>query len=374
MIAEKKSTIRFITTMVYIMLFWLLLFYVLTTFRNFLSPIALGILFAYLLYPIASFLEKKGAHRIFANLAAIFVGIFVLYTIIFFLYRELRSLMNDLPTLEMQALKNMNEAINQVTSFFSASAEYKETNVRELISELFSRSGENMGQFLGATAQTFFTIFIMPVYIFFLLYYRNKYFYFVLMLIPPKSHPIAEKTLREISKVIRQYMTGVSKVVLILIVLNSLGLFIIGVKYALLMGIIAALCNFIPYFGTIIGYFFPLAMALFTGDGPQQAVGVVILFIIIQFTENNILTPNITGGEVKVNPFFIILGVLIGGFVWGVPGMFIVVPVMAAARITFENIPELMPWAYLISDAGTERYALSLYKFKRYFSKFTKSK
>lgn len=374
MIAEKRPLIQFMTTMVYIMLFWLLLFYVLTTFRNFLSPIALGILLAYLLYPIASFIEKKGAHRIFANLAAIFIGIFVLYTIVFFLYRELRSLMNDLPALEMQALKNMNQAINEVTSFFSASAEYKETNVKDLISELFSKSSENMGQFLGATAQTFFTIFIMPVYIFFLLYYRNKYFYFILMLIPPKNHPVAEKTLREISKVIRQYMTGVSKVVLILIVLNSVGLYIIGVKYALLMGIIAALCNFIPYFGTIIGYFFPLAMALFTGDGPQQAVGVVILFIIIQFTENNILTPNITGSEVRVNPFFIILGVLIGGFVWGVPGMFIVVPVMAAARITFENIPELMPWAYLLSDAGTERYALSMYKFKRYFSKFTKTK
>ncbi len=364
----------FITRMVYLMLFWLLLLYILTTYKNFLYPIALGILFAYLLYPIAKYMENKGLHRILANLIAILVGMIILYSTLFFLYQQLQSLFNDMPALKAKALQNLDQAIREFASFFSVSAEYRGANAKELISEIFSRSSENIGQLLTTTAQMFFTMFIMPVYIFFLLYYRNKYFYFALMLIPPRNHLTAEKTLREISLVIRQYMTGVFKVVLILIVLNSLGLYIIGVKFALLMGIIAALCNFIPYFGTIIGYFFPLMMALFTGNGPHQAIGVVILFIIIQFTENNILTPNITGGEVRVNPFFIILGVLIGGIIWGVPGMFIIVPVMAAMRITFENIPELMPWAYLISDSGTERYSLSMYKFKKYFNRSKKPK
>ncbi len=360
--------------MVYLMLFWLLLLYILTTYKNFLYPIALGILFAYLLYPIASYMEKKGVHRIPANLIAILTGMIILYSTLFFLYHQLQALFEDMPALQAQALKNIDQAIGEFTSFFSSTAEYKGANAKELISDFFAKSSDNIGKYLTSTAQMFFTIFIMPVYVFFLLYYRNKYFYFALMLIPPKNHPVAEKTLREISQVIRSYMTGVFKVVMILVVLNSLGLYIIGVKYALLMGIIAAMCNFIPYFGTIIGYFFPLVMALFTGDGPHQAIGVVILFIIIQFTENNILTPNITGGEVRVNPFFIILGVLIGGIIWGIPGMFIIVPVMAAMRITFENIPELMPWAYLISDSGTERYALSLYKVKKYFNRFKKSK
>lgn len=371
---EKRSTLPFVTRMVYLMIFWLLIFYILTTFKNFLYPIGLAVLFAYLLFPIANYFEKKGAHRIVANLVAIWTGIIIFYTALFFMYTELKSLFNDMPALEAQALRNVDELIRELSQFFSSTADYKGANAKELISGLFAKSSQNMGEFLSSTAQMFFTIFMMPVYIFFLLYYRNKYFYFSLMLIPPKNHEMAEKTLREISHVVRSYMTGIFKVVLILVVLNSIGLSIIGIKYAIFMGIIAAICNFIPYFGTIIGFTFPLLMALFTGDGPGQAVGVVLLFIIIQFLENNILTPNITGGEVRVNPFFIILGVLIGGIVWGIPGMFIIVPAMAAMRITFENIPELMPWAYLISDSGTERYTLSMYKVKKYFNKFKKPK
>lgn len=186
------------------------------------------------------------------------------------------------------------------------------------------------------------------------------------MVLPEKGHEKTDEIIKEVSVVVKKYMGGVFIVVLILCVLNSLGLLIVGVKYPLLLGLIAAICNFIPYFGTIIGFSFPLIMALLTGDGPGTAIGVVILFIIIQFTENNLLTPNITGGQVQVNPFFIILSVLIGGIIWGIPGMFIVVPLMATLRIICTKIDALKPWAFLISDTGTEKYALTTGKLKKF--------
>ena len=186
------------------------------------------------------------------------------------------------------------------------------------------------------------------------------------MVLPEKGHQKTEEIIKEVSVVVKKYMGGVFIVVLILCVLNSVGLYIVGVKYALLLGLIAAIFNFIPYFGTIIGFSFPLIMALLTGDGPGTAIGVVILFIIIQFTENNILTPNITGGQVNVNPFFIILSVLIGGIIWGIPGMFIVVPLMATLRIICEKVDALKPWAFLISDTGTEEYALTTKKLRKF--------
>ena len=351
------------------MLFFLLLYTFLIEFKNFLYPIFLGILFAYLLYPLAKYFEKLSIPRIPGILLSVIFGIVIVYGTFFFIYSQLRFLLKDIPTLEAQAEKNIDAFFTQFESQFGLVSDDQQSSLKFTISEFFRNSTDNLDKILTATAQTVFTVFIMPVYIFFLLYYRNKYRDFALMVLPEKGHQKTDEIIKEISVVVKKYMGGVFIVVLILCILNSIGLYIVGVKYALLLGLIAAIFNFIPYFGTIIGFSFPLIMALLTGDGPGTAIGVVILFIIIQFTENNILTPNITGGQVRINPFFIILSVLIGGIVWGVPGMFIVVPLMASTRIVCEKIDALKPWAFLISDAGTEKYALTTNKLKDFFTR-----
>jgi predicted PurR-regulated permease PerM len=113
--------------------------------------------------------------------------------------------------------------------------------------------------------------------------------------------------------------------------------------------------NLIPYFGTLIGGSIPLAFTLFS-DTPEKALGIIILYLIIGFTENNILTPNITGGAVQINPFFTIISLVIGGLVWGIPGMLIAVPTLGTIKIIFENIDELHPYAYLMGTEGPRRY------------------
>lgn len=366
---SEERTLPFdrITRTVILMLFFLLLYTFLIEFKNFLYPIFLGILFAYLLYPVAKFFERLSVPRIPGILISVVIGVVIVYGTIFFIYSQLRFLLKDLPTLEAQAVKNIDTFFTQIESQFGAVSDLQQSGLKKSISDLFQASNDNLDTILNATAQTAFTVFIMPVYIFFLLYYRNKYRDFILMVLPEKGHQKTDEIIKEISIVVKKYMGGVFIVVLILCVLNSFGLYIVGVKYWLLLGLIAAIFNFIPYFGTILGFSFPLVMALLTGDGPGTAIGVVILFIIIQFTENNILTPNITGGQVRVNPFFIILGVLIGGIVWGIPGMFIVVPLLASIRIICEKVEVLRPWAFLIGDSGTEKYALTGNKLKDFF-------
>ncbi len=365
----KKISFNIVTRMVILMLFFLLLYTFLSEFKNFLYPIFLGILFAYLLYPVAKFFETRSIPRIPGILLSIVIGIIIVYGTIFFIYTQLKFLLKDLPALESQAVKNIDAVFTQLETQFGLVSDAQQSGLKKNVSEIFQASIDNLDTVLTATAQTIFTIFIMPVYIFFLLYYRNKYRQFILMLLPEKGHQKTDEIIKEISVVMKKYMGGIFIVVLILCVANSLGLYIVGVKYWLLLGLISAICNFIPYFGTIIGFSFPLVMALLTGDGPGTAVGVVILFVIIQFSENNILTPNITGGLVKVNPFFIILSVLIGGIVWGVPGMFIMVPLIASIRIICEKVEALKPWAFLIGDSGTEKYALNTNNIKRFFTR-----
>ena len=153
---------------------------------------------------------------------------------------------------------------------------------------------------------------------------------------------------------------------IILIGLNSLGFYLIGVKYALLLGFVAAFFNLIPYLGTVIGYGIVFLFVLAT-QTPAIALSVVGQFFVVQFIENNILTPNITGSYVEINPLVIIFSLIAGGMIWGLPGMFMVIPYLAMMKIVCENIPSLKPIGFLLGTRGTERYSITIKSVKKRF-------
>ncbi len=247
-----------------------------------------------------------------------------------------------------------------------STAQFKEWVNRQL--ENMSESGNLfIDVVFPSTAGTLMALGLVPIYIFLFLYYRNKIYNFLTMLWPEQKKSHLHHTVHEISMVTRRYMGGIFTVVLILGILNSLGLFFIGVKFALLLGIISALCNFIPYFGVWIGAVFPLSMAIFTGDSPQQTIAVLVLFIVIDLIENNILTPYITGGSVQVNPLVTIVGIISAGMVWGIPGMFVIIPLLGIIKIVLENNESTKPFAFLIGTAGTEKHSITLKKLKAFF-------
>jgi predicted PurR-regulated permease PerM len=355
--------------MTVVLLFWLLFLYTLIVARNFLYPMALGILFALLLLPVAGRLEKWGLPRIIANLLSLVLGIGVIYGVMLFIYRQLRKLVGELPNIKEQAVSNIRGLMENVGGRIGMSVDKgTEEEWFGRLEELVKVTGETVSGVVNATGNTMLAVGLMPVYIFMFLYYRDKFARFVLMLVPEKSQALGRTILTKVAGVATRYMTGMFAVVLILSVLNSVGFLIIGLQYAVLFGVIAALCNVIPYFGTILGYSIPFAFAFLTGNGFELAFAVLIQFFIVQFSENNIITPNILGGMLRVNPFFIIMGVLGGGMLWGLPGMFVVVPVLAMMKVTCDHIPELKPWGFLLGDKGTEKHSLTARKVRRMFA------
>ncbi len=370
-----KETLKLplILRLTIVLLFLWLTYFVLTEFRNYLYPITLGGLFAYLLYPIASYLEKHRVPRILANILSILLGIAVVSGVFFFIYKQMGLFLDDLPTLKITASKNINSIFKYLTQLTGVETPQLKEQFKLFAGDLLNFSGNNIKNTFGATFQTVFTVGIMPVYIFFLLFYRNKFHNFILMVVPAEKHTIARKILDEVNQLVVHYMTGVFIVVSILVVLNSTGFIIIGMKHALLLGVLAAVMNFIPYYGTIIGYMFPLFIAVFTMNSPQYAFLVVIQFVIVQFTENNILTPNIVGSHVSINPFMIILAITLGGFIWGLPGMFIAIPMAAVFRVLGENLPELAPIGYLLGSEGVEEHSFSRKKLAKFFLKKNKN-
>ncbi|MGK7390722.1 MAG: AI-2E family transporter [Candidatus Cyclobacteriaceae bacterium M2_1C_046] len=360
---------EFLKKVTVLIIFFIVLFYGLIQAQKFLVPILLGVLFSYLLYPIVNLLEKHKFPRILANLVAIIIGGFIIFLTVKFLSDQFSVFAEGLPKIKEQASENLKNMRDSISDSLGISPERFEKWGEDFLKNFFESSGEFFQSFFSATTSTIVSIGLMPVFIFFMLYYRNKFHDFIIAMVPDNQEEKSRRVLKEVNLVAKKYMTGVFIVVIILSVLNSIGLSIIGLDYPILLGITAALFNFIPYFGTLIGAAFPLLYAILAMPSPDYALWVLIYFIIIQFVENNILTPNITGGIVRLNPFITILSLILGSMVWGVAGMFLIVPFMAMIRIMFENISFLKPVGFLLSNKGTEKHAITWSKIKRMFSK-----
>ncbi len=367
----RKGDKRFLLAqrVTYTLLAIILFVYGLIAIRNFLYPIAFGFLLAYLLFPIANFLEKKGLPRILANFITIIGVLSVLISLILLAYSKVAPMAGELPRLADMAIKNLSEMLANIGEYFGFDRAETRTIIREQTEAVLASGGEYLQEIFSSTAQTVVVIGLMPVYIFLFLYYRTKFAYFLLKVVHPSKKREMVTILREISKVSARYMGGVIGVVFILCFLNSLGLWIIGMKFALALGIVSAFFNFIPYFGTLLGGLVPLLFALLVENDPILAFRVVILFIIIQFIENNILTPNIVGGNVKVNPFFIITGLVAASIIWGIPGMLLIVPFLAIVRIIFSHLEPMKPYAFLLGEEGTAKHSITLTKIKNLWRK-----
>jgi predicted PurR-regulated permease PerM len=186
------------------------------------------------------------------------------------------------------------------------------------------------------------------------------------MLVQPEQEEVVQHITDQAAEIVPKYLKGLCIVCVIMFGFNALGYSILGVKFAILMAIIAAVFNLIPYIGNIIGYgivvIFVMATQSFT-----LAIGVIVQFFIVQFIENNILTPNITGSYVEINPLVIIFSLIAGGMIWGLPGLFMVIPYLAMLKIVCENVESLKPVGFLLSTRGTEKYTITINSLKNFF-------
>ncbi len=320
--------------------------------KNILIPLAFGGLLAYLMYPIVRRLERIGIHRSFSILIVIIFTLAVVAAVGFFFAVQISNIQIDLNEIKTKLVEQTGSPEEKIENKFGVNMRTMDYYIDSMFNSLFSGSDGQTTVF-SSTTTTIFQIGILPVFIFFLLFYRTKTAYFIFRVVGRRRKKKTVKILREIKMVTTKYLGGLIGVVIILAVLNSTGLLIIGVPHAIVLGVAAAILNLIPYFGTLIGALIPIFYVLVAMDDPlSMALKVVFLFIIVQFLENNIITPNVVGGNVRLNALTVIIGLLIGNMIWGLPGMLVVIPFIAVLKIIMKNIEGLEPYAYLLSSKG----------------------
>ena len=163
------------------------------------------------------------------------------------------------------------------------------------------------------------------------------------------KHGTVVEVLAATKKLIQGYLVGLMLEVLIVAVMNCTALLLLGIEYAILLGIIGALLNMIPYIGGIVAIAMPVLVALAT-QTPGAAGLVVVAYIVIQLIDNNVIMPAIVASKVKINALISIIVVLIGGAIWGIPGMFLAIPLTAILKVILDRIDNLKPWGFLLGD------------------------
>ena len=195
-----------------------------------------------------------------------------------------------------------------------------------------------------------------------ILYYKNLLLEFLRKLFTLKHRTVLDQILKDSKRLIETYLVGLVFELIIVAILNCVGLLILGIEYAIVLGIIGAFLNLIPYLGGILAIALPMVIAFITKDSLTYPILVFCIYMLIQFIDNNLIIPKIVASRVKINALVSVVAVLVGGTIWGISGMFLSIPLIAIIKVICDHIEPLKPWGLLVRRPCSDGFNFSIYE------------
>jgi predicted PurR-regulated permease PerM len=346
---ERKSNMPFFVKMSHLIMGLVGFFFILCIGREILMPLVLAAILAILLNPLVNFLQAKKVNRVVAIVLSMLAALLLTSALIYFIISQTLRFSDSFPILEKKFDILLNQLILWISETFHVSILKIDAWLVNLRGELTSSGSAFIGKTLITVTNFLIIIFLIPVYVIMILYYKPLLLQFVKKLFPNNSQETVADILYESKFLIQNYLVGLLAEALIMAILNSVGLLALGIEYAILMGIIGAILNVIPYIGGITSTLLPMAIAI-TTKSPASALYVLLLYSVIQFIDNHYIVPYIVASRVRLNALVSIVVVLIGAAMWGVPGMFLSIPMTAIMKVIFDRIEPLKPYGFLLGD------------------------
>jgi predicted PurR-regulated permease PerM len=328
----------------------ILFFYILSIGSTILIPLTFAFVFSLFLYPLCKKLEKNYIPRGFAILICLLIVVGILYLVFLLIYENIVSFSADLPQMQERGVVLISTTQKYIEDTFHLTSEKQIEWLKQNFRSFANTGGQLLNGVLNGMTTFIAQFFLIPVYTFFMLLYRNVFRGFLERAFDVAHHEKVGLIIDQIQTVIQKYIVGLFTVVSIIAVLNITGLVGIGIKHAVFFGVFAAFLTIIPYIGIFIGSTLPILYALAMTDSLFYPVAVLIWFQVVQMLEGNVITPNVVGSQVSINPLVAMLALLIGGSIWGVAGMILFVPLTAMVKVIFDNIPALAPVGFLLSE------------------------
>ncbi len=315
-----------------------------------LVPIYFSILLSILLLPVTNLLQKCYLPRTLANLVAVVLALAVIATIVYFISTQMVGFLKDIPAIR----QHLAEHITSLQQWLQQKWHISTTEQKVYIDNIREGVRHSGGQYIGETfltvSQTVVFIIIVAIYSFLILCYRHLIKRFLFAVFSSEHKERLQFVMQESKQIIQKYMTGLLIEMAIVATCNSAVLLVIGVKYAVFLGVFAAVLNIVPYIGLFTGLAFTVLVTMGNSSSLHEIVWIVVSMEIIHFLDANFLMTKIVGSKVKINALMTIVGVVIGGSMIGLAGIFLALPTIAILNVIFSQIDALKPWSILLSD------------------------
>lgn len=336
-----------------VLLIIVLLIYGITKASGILIPIVFAAFLSIILNPVVKFFENRGLNEVLSIVITLLLVTSIVGFGIYYVSFQAKNLILDLPDLVDKFNRLIDKIVNQLASLNGYSSAEQIDMIKKNSDKLLS-SGANIATgALSVTSSFLSFIVLMPIYVFFMLLYRQNFKNFLLRLDKNKNRELLTMA-TEVKSMVHNYIAGLSIVITIIAVLNTIGLVSIGLKYAVFMGVVSAVLTIIPYIGIFIGGLLPFIVALLTKDSLIYPLLVVAIMGFVQFLEGNFITPKIIGSKVNVNPLAAIIALVIGAQIWGIVGMMLAIPLTGITKIIFSHYERLKPYAFLLQSESEE--------------------
>jgi len=333
--------------------------------HNIIMPVLMAFFISIMLLPVFRFLRKYKFPEPAAIIIPILLVAILLGLIVWFFSMQVGSLIEDFPQIKRNVGIHLNALSSWVSSISDFSTKEQVKFINDKSNDLLGMAGKAASGAAVTLSSIFVFVGLLPIYIYLMLFYKDILLRFIFMWFKPDHHDKVKDAIYETESIIKNYLVGLLIQVTYMTILLGGILMIVGIKHALLIGVIFAMLNLIPYVGALIGNLIGVLLTLTSSTELWPVITVLLVIAVVQFLDNNILMPRIVGSKVKINALFAILGVIIGGSIAGVSGMFLSMPVIAVLKVIFDRTETFKQWGVLLGDERPSKSPMTFASFRK---------
>ncbi|MCC6722675.1 MAG: AI-2E family transporter [Bacteroidia bacterium] len=358
-----KLKLPFYARLAYILLSLICITIILYYGRHILFPLLFALLMGILLRPLEVFFNTKlKISRILSIFFTVLLALVFFSSIIIFISWQIGNIAHDWGKISNNIITHYQNLQLWLLDKFNITNGELERYIKKASAISIEKGTKYVNTTINTFSELLLNMTLIPIYTFLIMLYRSLLIKFLRKTVDSENHKNLSEILTNIKTAIQSYLLGLLTEMGIVATLTSVGYLIAGVEYALLLGVITGLLNMIPYIGISIAAVLSIFATLTSTTDLSLIFSVVIVNVIVQFLDNNILVPLIVSSKVKINAVVSIVGIIIGGTIAGVPGMFLAIPVIAIVKVIFDKIESLEPWGYVMGDDSSEKINLKKIK------------
>jgi len=318
--------------------------------QNIIMPMLIALVASIALLPVYRFLVRRKIPNSISIFLTMLLMVIVLAIIVFFITSQLKPLINNFTAIKLNVISHINVISSWLSDKTGISTVQQTQIIKQQTNNFIDFAGNYLNNAMGSISTVLIFFGLFPIYTFLILYYKYVLREFLLMWFKKDETIQVGETIKSIESIIQSYIVGLLIQFGYMSILLGITLVLFGINYALLIGVIFAVLNLIPYIGAFIGNIIGVLLTLSSSSDLSSVFTVLIIISVVQFLDNNILMPYIVGSKIRINALVSLFGVFIGGALGGVAGMFLSLPLMAVFKIVFDHTEEFKKWGVLFGD------------------------